>query len=81
MMGQSFQKCVPFPKYTRITSNTEQCCFRGIRISEVVVACGNLHFNIHASNGNVWQSLKLTALNCTFHIPYPQLAVSLQYSQ
>lgn len=48
--------------------------FSQIRISELVAAYGNLHFNIHDNNRCVWQSLKLTVLNCTLNIPYTPLA-------
>lgn len=55
-VGQFLPKCGPHLIYIQTTASSEQFCFRGIRVSKVVVAFGNIHFNFGASDLNIRQS-------------------------
>lgn len=77
--GPVFLKCIPYLNYIRITFGTTEVIQQN-RISKTVVASDNIHFNIGVSDLNTWQSVKLTALGCTFNIPFPPLERHLQYS-
>lgn len=53
-LGAKFSKCGPYLIYIRIVASTEPFYFCGVTISKVAAASGSIHFNIRASDLNVW---------------------------